>query len=102
MAFVSSPPASVSAFLHSIMPAPVLSRSALTACAVISAMTSLVSRRGRARAPHGAPVRRRLTRRCGCALLALGGRLGVGAAVGRAVGADVVARGGVLGARPAV
>src|SRR5437764_252964 len=34
----SLPPASISAFLHSIIPAPVFSRSALTAAALMSAM----------------------------------------------------------------
>jgi hypothetical protein len=38
MALSSSPPDSTSAFLHSIIPAPVFSRSCLTADAVISAM----------------------------------------------------------------
>ncbi len=39
MAFSMSPPAAVSAFLHSIMPKPVRSRSSLTMAAVISAIS---------------------------------------------------------------
>ena len=41
IAFSMSPPASVSIFLHSIMPWPVLARSSLTSLAVISAMLFL-------------------------------------------------------------
>jgi hypothetical protein len=42
-AFSSFPPASTSAFLHSIIPAPVFSRSCFTAAAVISAMITRFS-----------------------------------------------------------
>src|ERR1700682_1893821 len=45
-AFLSSPPASSSALLHSIMPSPVSSRSSLTMPAVICAITNLSSFRG--------------------------------------------------------
>ena len=41
-AWSSLPSASVSAFLHSIIPAPVFSRRAFTISAVIAAMTSFV------------------------------------------------------------
>src|SRR5258708_34560839 len=50
-----SPPASSSAFLHSIMPSPVRSRSSLTSPAVISAIYILSSPRCRTGPNHRAP-----------------------------------------------
>src|SRR4051812_16419532 len=45
------------AFLHSIMPAPVISRSCFTNCALISAITILIQAHSAADADHPAPER---------------------------------------------
>src|SRR5437588_10175897 len=58
-AFLRSPPASASAFLHSIMPRPVISRSSLTMPALISVMPCSLHKSRLKKKGRSAPFRSR-------------------------------------------